>query len=95
MKLTCIILRSIQSQASGECFKPYFERYINKDEARLTTDGWNGYLPLEIEFEIRQKLSKSNTFTYSKTAPVVFPDQPERLHYYTIYNCVISLCYCL
>lgn len=45
-------------QASGECFKPFFERYIDCDNAQVTTDCWKGYLPLESEFEIKQKLSK-------------------------------------
>lgn len=44
-------------QASGECFKPFFERFIDKDKAQVITDGWKGYLPLMSEFEIRQKPS--------------------------------------
>jgi hypothetical protein len=44
-------------QASGDCFKPFFERYIDKDNAQVITDCWKGYLPLESEFEIRQKPS--------------------------------------
>ena len=44
-------------QASGECFKPFFEGYIDCDNAQVVTDCWKGYLPLEGEFEIKQKLS--------------------------------------
>jgi hypothetical protein len=44
-------------KASGACFKPFFERYIDKDNAQVITDGWRGYLPLESEFDIRQKPS--------------------------------------
>ena len=44
-------------QASGDCFKPFFERYIDKDNAQVITDRWRGYQPLESEFEIRQKSS--------------------------------------
>lgn len=44
-------------QASGDCFKPFFEHYIDKDNAQVITDCWKGYLPLESEFEIRQKPS--------------------------------------
>ena len=43
--------------ASSDSFKPFFERYIDRDNAQVTTDGWRGYLPLESEFDIRQKLS--------------------------------------
>lgn len=48
---------AVIQQASGECFKPFFERYIDKDNAQVITDCWTGYLPLESEFEIRQKPS--------------------------------------
>jgi len=43
--------------ASAESFRPFFEKYIDKDNARVITDGWRGYWPLESEFEIKQKLS--------------------------------------
>lgn len=43
--------------ASAESFKPFFEKYIDKDNAQVKTDGWRGYWPLESEFEIKQKLS--------------------------------------
>ena len=43
--------------ASGDYFKPFFERYIDKDNAQVITDCWKGYLPLESEFEIKQKPS--------------------------------------
>lgn len=46
-------------QASGDCFKPFFEQYIDKDNAQVITDCWKGYLPLESEFEIRQKPSNA------------------------------------
>jgi transposase-like protein len=45
-------------EASGECFKPFFERHIDNDNAQVFTDGWRGYWPLESEFEIRQRHSK-------------------------------------
>ena len=44
-------------EASGDCFKPFFERHIDKDNAQVFTDGWRGYWPLESEFEIKQKAS--------------------------------------
>jgi ISXO2-like transposase domain/Transposase zinc-ribbon domain len=44
-------------EASGECFKPFFERHIDNDNAQVFTDGWRGYWPLESEFEIRQRPS--------------------------------------
>lgn len=44
-------------QASAECFKPFFEQHIDRDNARVVTDGWRGYWPLESEFEIKQKPS--------------------------------------
>ena len=44
-------------EASGHCFKPFFERRIDKDNAQVFTDGWRGYWPLENEFEIKQKPS--------------------------------------
>jgi hypothetical protein len=44
-------------QASGECLKPFFERYIDKDNAQIITDEWRGYWPLQSEFEIKQKPS--------------------------------------
>ena len=43
--------------ASGDCFKPFFDRHIDRDNAQVITDGWPGYLPLENEFDIRQKPS--------------------------------------
>lgn len=43
--------------ASGEDFKPFFERHIDKDNARVFTDGWKGYWPLESEFELNQRSS--------------------------------------
>ena len=43
--------------ASGESFRPFFEKYIDNDNARVITDQWKGYLPLESEFEIKQKPS--------------------------------------
>lgn len=46
-------------KASAECFTPFFERYIDKDNTQVTTDGWRGYWPLESEFDIKQKVSKS------------------------------------
>lgn len=45
-------------QASGECFRPFFDKHIDRDNAQISTDGWRGYWPLESEFEIRQKQSK-------------------------------------
>lgn len=48
----------IIEDASAESFKPFFEKYIDKDEARVFTDKWKGYWPLESEFEIKQKPSK-------------------------------------
>lgn len=45
-------------QASAQCFKPFFEEHIDSDKARIVTDGWRGYWPLESEFEIKQKPSK-------------------------------------
>ncbi len=42
-------------EASGECFKPFFERHIDNDNAQVITDGWRGYWPLESEFETRAK----------------------------------------
>jgi hypothetical protein len=47
----------IIEDASAESFKPFFEKYIDKDNAQVITDGWRGYWPLESEFEIKQKLS--------------------------------------
>lgn len=47
----------IIENASAESFKPFFEKYIDKDNARVVTDEWRGYRPLESEFEIRQKPS--------------------------------------
>ena len=44
--------------ASAASFKPFFEKYIDKDNAQVTTDKWRGYWPLGSEFEIRQKNSK-------------------------------------
>jgi transposase-like protein len=44
--------------ASGEDFKPFFERHIDKDNARVYTDGWRGYWPLENEFELNQRPSR-------------------------------------
>ena len=44
-------------EASGDCFRPFFERNIDSDNARVFTDGWRGYWPLESEFEIRQRPS--------------------------------------
>ena len=46
------------ANASAECFKPFFEKHIDKDNAQVITDKWRGYWPLESEFEIRQKDSK-------------------------------------
>ena len=43
--------------ASAESLKPFFQKYIDKDNAQVITDGWRGYWPLESEFEIKQKLS--------------------------------------
>jgi len=40
--------------SSAESFKPFFEKYIDKDNAQVKTDGWRGYWPLESEFEIKQ-----------------------------------------
>ncbi len=45
-------------QASGDCFKPFFEKHIDSDNTKIVTDGWRGYWPLESEFDIRQKPSK-------------------------------------
>ena len=45
-------------EASGDCFKPFFEKHIDKDNAQVLTDGWRGYWPLASEFEIRQRPSK-------------------------------------
>lgn len=44
-------------QASAACFAPFFEKHIDNDNARVVTDGWRGYWPLESEYEIRQKHS--------------------------------------
>jgi hypothetical protein len=46
-------------EASGECFRPFFERHIDNDNAQVFTDGWRGYWPLESEFEISQRHSKA------------------------------------
>lgn len=43
--------------ASAESFKPFFEKYIDKDNAQVKTDRWRGYWPLESEFDIKQTLS--------------------------------------
>ncbi|MEJ7736318.1 MAG: IS1595 family transposase [Chitinophagaceae bacterium] len=43
--------------ASAESFKPFFEKYIDKDNTQIKTDQWRGYWPLESEFEIKQKPS--------------------------------------
>lgn len=45
------------NDASAESFEPFFEKYIDKDNARVVTDQWRGYWPLESEFEIKQKPS--------------------------------------
>jgi hypothetical protein len=45
-------------EASGENFKPFFERHIDNDNGQVLTDGRPGYWPLESEFEIRQRPSK-------------------------------------
>lgn len=47
-------------------FQAIFERYINKDNAQVISDCWKGYLPLESEFEIKQK--PSNGGRLSKNA---------------------------
>jgi hypothetical protein len=47
----------IIDDASAESLKPFFEKYIDKDNARVVTDQWRGYWPLESEFEIKQKPS--------------------------------------
>ena len=47
----------IIEDASGESFRPFFEKYIDSDNARVITDQWRGYWPLEGEFEIKQKPS--------------------------------------
>ncbi|MGI8583391.1 MAG: IS1595 family transposase [Chitinophagaceae bacterium] len=47
------------NRASAENFKPFFENYIDNDNARVFTDGWRGYWPLESEFEVNQKPSNS------------------------------------
>lgn len=39
-------------EATGECFKPFFERHIDNDNVLVFTDGCRGYWPLESEFEI-------------------------------------------
>ena len=49
----------IIEDASAESIRPFFKRYIDEDNARVTTDGWRGYWPLESDFEIKQKLSNS------------------------------------
>jgi hypothetical protein len=43
--------------ASAESLKPFFEKYIDKDNAQVKTDGWRGYWPLESEFETKQRPS--------------------------------------
>lgn len=43
--------------ASGEQLRPFFNRYIDPDNAQVKTDKWKGYLPLESEFDIQQKRS--------------------------------------
>ena len=45
-------------QASAACFAPFFEKHIDNDNARVVTDGWRGYQPLESEYEISQKHSR-------------------------------------
>jgi hypothetical protein len=45
-------------QASAECLKAFFEGHIDSDNARVVTDGWRGYWPLESEFEIKQRPSR-------------------------------------
>lgn len=47
--------------ASSESFKPFFEKYIDKD-AYVITDEWKGYLPLKSEFpNLTQKPSKDGS----------------------------------
>lgn len=45
------------NEASAACFTPFFARHIDSDHARILTDGWRGYWPLESDYEIRQKHS--------------------------------------
>lgn len=47
-------------EASAKCFNPFFEQHIDSDNTKVLTDGWRGYWPLESEYEIRQKPSKSS-----------------------------------
>lgn len=44
-------------QASATCVTPFFEKQIDDDNARVVTDGWRGFQPLESEYEISQKHS--------------------------------------
>ena len=43
--------------AGAESLKAFFDTHINSDEARVLTDVWRGYWPLESEYEIKQKPS--------------------------------------
>lgn len=42
---------------SAKSLRPFFEKYIDPDQARVITDGWRGYWPLESDFEIHWKPS--------------------------------------
>jgi hypothetical protein len=37
------------AHASGKCFRPFFETYIDK-KAHIVTDEWKGYLPLKKDY---------------------------------------------
>lgn len=43
--------------ASSGSLRPFFEKYVDPDEARIVTDGWRGYWPLESDFELHSKPS--------------------------------------
>lgn len=45
-------------EASGKCFKPFFDRHIDKEKAKVITDCWRGYWPVAVDYNIRQKKSK-------------------------------------
>ncbi|MBE7447265.1 MAG: IS1595 family transposase [Planctomycetia bacterium] len=48
----------IIEDASAASLKPFFDKHIDSDNAKVRTDVWRGYWPLENEFEIKQKPSK-------------------------------------
>jgi hypothetical protein len=44
--------------AGAKSLKAFFDTHINSDEARVLTDVWRGYWPLESDYEIKQKPSQ-------------------------------------